>query len=316
MSTRNTTIDSARSLAMLYIIAFWHLSGYSGVFTIPYGDYIKNAALGLFMLVSGYLLGAKYKIQSVQDAWVFIKKRFFRLYPLYALSLLLFWGHSAISTHTLLYSLIGVSSFIPPQPPTLWFVSMLLVFYVIFIFLSGRKKTYQILFSVLIYLFLFVICYQSRTIDHRLLYYFPCFFLGMIISDIPLNRWMRGGAGVIAIVLFITGIILLESVQLSFIPRRLTRCIIALTGSYFVFALARLFEKIPRINKCFIPLSYASMAAYMFHRQIFSAIRMVYWPEPSAWKVVFLYVVCVPIVLGIGYLVQFVYDKLLKRMQI
>lgn len=300
---------------MLYIIAFWHLSGYSGTFEIPYGEYLKNASLGLFMFVSGYLLGMKYKIRSMEEARIFIQKRFFRIYPLYALSLLLFWAHSAINTKTLLLSLVGASTFFPPQPPTLWFVSMLLVFYVLFVFLSGIEFKYKLLFLFILYSLMIILCFNNRAIDHRLLYYFPCFGIGTILSNSQslFDRWLL--FGFVSIVSFVAGVWVLERYQLNFISYCLVRFGIAMSGCYLILLLAELLSRITLTEKIFIPLSYASMAAYMFHRQIISAIRMGYWPEPSMWRVVFLYVVCLPVVLGSGYVIQLLYDKTLLRIR-
>ena len=314
MTNRNSTIDIARGLAMLYIIAFWHLSGYSEVFIVPYGEFLKNASLGLFMFVSGYLLGAKYKIHSVKDAWQFITKRLLRLYPLYALSLFLFWLHSAISTKTLVCSLLGISSFFPPQPPTLWFVSMLLVFYVVFVFLSGRKTQHKIIISALLYVCLFLLYYSNKAIDHRILYYFPCFFIGMIVSDHPLSKWKKGWFFVVSLCIFLLGVWLIDSRTISVFV--LMRGVISLTGGFLFIFLAYWLSASQVIAKVFIPLSYASMAAYMFHRQIISFIRFIYWPEPSMWRVIFLYFVCIPVVLVAGYVIQFCYDKLIKKLKL
>ena len=129
-------MDIARVMAMLYIITIWHAHDYIRVVSIPFGDLVKNACLGLFMFVSGYLLGGGYKIYTIRDVRNFAIKRFVRIYPLYAIALLSFWITKAIDLKTLVYSLTGLSTFLPPQPPTLWFVSMLLLFYVFFIFIS------------------------------------------------------------------------------------------------------------------------------------------------------------------------------------
>lgn len=296
---------------MLYIIAFWHLSGYSGIFEIPYGEYLKNASLGLFMFVSGFLLGMKYKIRSLEDAKFFILKRFFRLYPLYALSLLLFWAHSAINTKTLLLSLVGASTFFPPQPPTLWFVSMLLVFYVLFVFLSGLEYKYKLLFILIVYSIMIVLCFYNRAIDHRVLYYFPCFGMGTLLSDTQ-SLFDKGLLwGCISLVFFVAGVWVLETYQLNFISYCLVRFGISMSGCYLMLLLAKMLSRITLTEKIFNPLSYASLAAYMFHRQIISAIRMIYWPDPSMWRVFFLYVVCIPVVLGSGYIIQLLYDKTL-----
>lgn len=59
---RNTTVDFLRAVSVIWIVGFWHLIGYS-----PIREVGKNAvtlmatvaALGLFVLLSGYLQGGR-----------------------------------------------------------------------------------------------------------------------------------------------------------------------------------------------------------------------------------------------------------------
>ena len=56
------SIDIVRSLSMLYILIF-HCGNYTEEINFqPWGDFLKNGALGTFMFISGYLLGRKYTI--------------------------------------------------------------------------------------------------------------------------------------------------------------------------------------------------------------------------------------------------------------
>lgn len=310
---RDRVFDVARGLAMLYIIGLWHMSSYSGIFEIPYGDYIKNAALGLFMFLSGYLLGAKYIIRNVKDGLFFLKKRFLRLYPLYALSLLLFYLHSAIDPHCLIFSLVGLSTFIPPQPPTLWFVSLLLVFYLIFMPISCLKRRDKVIAIAALYVVFIVVCSFLKGVDYRILFYFPSFFGGVIISDMPKEKLYKDRITIVSLLLFVCLIVVANSFNLGFIGIVLIRAVVALCGALLILNLSKHIDQY--IGKLFIPISYASMAAYLFHRQVISAIRMVYWPEPSVWRVLYLVLFCVPLVLLLGYVIQRVYDWLLKKIE-
>lgn len=44
-----------------------------------------------------------------------------------------------LSVKTVLLSMTGFSVIIPPQPPTLWFVSMIILFYYLFPIMSGQR---------------------------------------------------------------------------------------------------------------------------------------------------------------------------------
>lgn len=88
---RDNSLDIARALSMLYIVGVWHLNNYTQSFDLaPWGEYVKNASLGLFMFLSGYLLGGRYVVKDTKSLWHFMKKRVLRIMPLFALSLYLY----------------------------------------------------------------------------------------------------------------------------------------------------------------------------------------------------------------------------------
>ena len=130
---RDYSIDTARALSMLYIIAFWHMMAYTSYYKIGWiGDYIKNAALGTFMFISSYNLGRKYKFHSLTHLKNFYVKRAARIFPLFIVSLSSYWITGLFEFPTIIFSLVGISIFLPPMMDTLWFVSMIISFYLVF----------------------------------------------------------------------------------------------------------------------------------------------------------------------------------------
>ena len=84
------SLQSLRGLAAISI-AFFHLNtgGYISYF-------FENAwlALDFFFVLSGFVISLNYydKISSIKNLYIYQKKRFFRLYPLHFLMLILFLG--------------------------------------------------------------------------------------------------------------------------------------------------------------------------------------------------------------------------------
>ncbi len=138
MKDRVISIDIARVLCMIWIVGFWHMGAYVGIDNINFGNgTVTHGALAAFTFFSGLFLGKK----SI-GAWEFYKARFVRLYPLFFLScLIVYIGKGGINYFAhLLCSLTGLSIFMPPHTPTLWYVDMLLVMYALTPLLVSLKS--------------------------------------------------------------------------------------------------------------------------------------------------------------------------------
>lgn len=262
MNKRNYTFDIARALSMLYIVGVFHLSNYTNAFSmLPLGEYLKNAALGLFMFLSAYLLSQKYPIHTLADTKKLFTRRIIRIIPLYSIALLLYVLRGTITIRTGVFAAIGLSSILPPQPPTLWFVSLLIVFYYLFPLLSGKKTASQILVTLLIIGIFGGIKIYFGGIDRRFFYYFPCFALGCMVSGIEFSRLFNLKTFVGALSVFI----MLICINMEY-ALYIQRALLAISGSFIIIYTSSLLSKNKRIINFFIPISYASMAVYMFHR--------------------------------------------------
>lgn len=154
---RNIQFDIARFLCVIWIVGFWHLVEYmnSDITTCCINSVtrnITNGVLGTFMFISGFFL-SKYSFRNKTDVLNFFKKRLNRFYLLFFISAVLMYTFGLIPSVGLLFTTIfGLSPFILPQPPTLWFFCMLIGFYAItplickcLFFLNGMK--YNLLIS-------------------------------------------------------------------------------------------------------------------------------------------------------------------------
>lgn len=315
-SLKIISFDIARAIGMLYIIAVWHLANYTSTFSLePYGRYVTYGVLGMFMFVSGWLLDAKYAVSERVNIKHFAKKRVLRLMPLYLIALVAFYFSGTIKIKTLIFALFGLSSFIPPQPPTLWFVSLIIDFYLLFPFLCYRKHHFSHVVFGIVYLVICLLYIVLPNIDKRFLLYFPCFYAGILFDRYRLMQYLLkwqvfiGSVGLFCVCIWLDYMINIRIVRL------VNTTIIALAFTNTLIYLSELMTKLS-ITKIFTWLAYSSMAAYMFHRQIIEAFRrLMIWPEDGINRLLFLLLICIPVILLGGCLIQSGYDYIIRRLE-
>ena len=141
---RLLSVDIARFLCMIWIVAFWHLGPRLGL-AIQESiccETITYIALAAFTFYSGLFLGKK-NVSAVD----FYKKRLIRFYPMFVVvCILMFVGHGGIKSFAhLMYALTGLSVFVPPHTPILWYMDMLIVFYAITPIIIPKRPALPIL---------------------------------------------------------------------------------------------------------------------------------------------------------------------------
>lgn len=281
MRNRNVVIDGVRSLCAIYIISFWHLTDYlPNRMGVANNDLLSSFAtigtiisLAGFSFISGFCL-SKYKFNSIHDFLPFYTKRLKRFYPLFLLSAIslylggIFTEHTwYISTWQFVSTIIGVNLFFPPITMTLWYISMIMFFYFITPFVLYYKndlcKTSFILLGILAVL---LITNHYHKIDYNLFKYLPFYVLGLliphrIIDDEFYNKKIYSIASLVLIFVCTWLCFIYNDSNLLF---RIVQYIAMLSGVILLFALSNLV-------KCqfFTFVSYASMTAYLFHRQIY-----------------------------------------------
>lgn len=149
--SRDLSFDVTRVVCTLWIVGIWHLMNYipnqaPAALTTGIGEPVTITALSCFMFISGYFL-RKYPFRDRADVLTFYRKRFSRFYGLYFLSAitLLIGGFFTDkswfdSYHQFFLTLCGLTTFSPPQPGTLWFMSMLMFFYLVTPFIMANPK--------------------------------------------------------------------------------------------------------------------------------------------------------------------------------
>lgn len=269
-------IDVARALAMFYIIGFWHLKDYLSpdikeALTFKGSNDITNIMLGAFMFISGILL-SKYKFEKIKDIVSFLFKRIKRFYILFFITALLFYTSGLIpNVKILMTTILGVSTYILPQPYTLWFISMLFSFYLItpFVGLLSKKLKIDIIYiCLLIYVLLIIINTQFSHIDTRLYYCFPAYFMGVKMGVKGVDKVFTVVLSIYYIILYALFIYLrYKGVSVHYLD--------LFCGILIFISVCKLLSKIlnKRVLLILYYLSYASMCMYLFHRLIYYYIQ-------------------------------------------
>ena len=271
--------------------------------------YIKNAVLATFTFISGYML-RKYKFSSWHEVLVFYRKRVLRFYPLFLLSALSLFIMHWMDVKQLLFGIGGLAMFTSTPVKTLWYISMLMLLYaitpLILINQICNKRWCKILVYCLLAVLLIVL-YNRVIIDERLMRYMPIYVLGLYINDLHFNRkqWLLIAIGSIVVII---------GFWLCNIDRVILSCIIALFGAAFLIAFG-FFLPIKAIEKPIHFFAYNSMAAYLFHRQIFGVALFLFgirgFGEP--YLPIWVALITLIVVFVVSWAIQLVYDKIISH---
>jgi peptidoglycan/LPS O-acetylase OafA/YrhL len=311
---RNNTIDFLRAASIVYIVGFWHLQGYSVLADIHKTEATYQftvAVLGLFVFLSGWLLGGK----RLPGGWAgigdFLRSRLKRIYPLFLLTLVLFVLVRISDVPTAAKAAVLLSMFWGPAPMTLWFITMLFLFYLVAPFLIRtveRPVGFVVLCAAIFGCFAAAVALPEG--DPRVALYFPAFVLGIVLSrrEGALDSPRFLGAAMVA---------LGAAVALAWwddapAESSLYSIPLASLGAICIFGL---FRRLPDLGASALvqQIAYCSFAMYLLHRPVYKALKRVWFPETAAGQMATLYVYFLVLVV-VAWVVQVGYDRLLQRM--
>ena len=264
-ANRNYPFDLARSICVVWIVGFWHLLNYLpseyqlSDNALPICKGITVSVLACFTFLSGFFL-KKYEFGSIKDTIQFYKKRFWRFYPLFvvaAFSLLL----CGSSLKQVLLAIVGLSMFLPPPIQTLWYFSMLILFYLmtpLLQFKTGRRLSLTLCVALLV---LVLSCFYA---DARLVLYFPFYVLGLNVSNKIVEKSLSGYAIFVALPVYI--VMLCAEIDNYFY-----QFIQTLVGVVVILSISKSLYS-PKIQSPISIIAEASMCAYLFHRPFYSLI--------------------------------------------
>ena len=191
MKERVLLFDIMKALCVIEIVTFWHVLDYTPLVysKVPWGEQLTFTALSAFTFASGFFLGKK-QITALQ----FYKSRLKRFMIPLLVSVLAFYFLHLTSLKAVCLAPVGLSCFIDPMPLTLWYFSMIILFYWITPLLLWKVWTMPsverminiIVRSVMIYLMMVLLGVEERV----QMYYF--FYILGIIVDIHVVKAIAG----------------------------------------------------------------------------------------------------------------------------
>ena len=314
---RDLQFDIVRVIATLWIIGVWHMLDFADaprMWEIK-GElgYVTTCMLAVFMFISGYFL-SKYTFDTKEEILYFYKKRMTRFFPLFVISALLLYrlGFNPRPMQ-LVFTLTGLSSYIGNQSGTIWFISMLFSFYMLTPFvtkaLQKLNKVYiktlaVILFSVI---FIYTLSCTSLDYDNRLTYTMPFYGLGLIYGREQIVKTLSGKWYVFLISL----VLLFVLFHFGFVGKKFMH-IETVTAIIILLCVCHWLKYLP-IGRVVNVLSYASMAMYLFHEQIFHLTNK-FILHCYKCEILEFYLILMPLMIVLSYLIQYIYDYCIKKM--
>lgn len=311
MSNRSLPLDLVRAFCVFYIIGIWHFNSYIspsyafGEVTLVVLHRVTEVVLGTFTFLSGYFL-SKYHFEGGYDVKHFLLQRFKRFFILLLLSSLSYLALKWISVKELVMIMTGTLLFTDSQVSTLWFFSMIILFYIltpILQFQYSNKFIRPILFWSVFGCFVLLSAFQ--LCDDRLMLYFPCYYLGLILPSTIIQRLRQFRSLLVFVLLLVSFFFIHLYTQIEYIKIMIVICGIA---SMLSSCLLLYHQKMDRFITF---LSTASMVAYLAHRQIFGAGRMLSTRLTGETYIPLSYaLILLVLTFVISYYIQVLYNKL------
>lgn len=340
--------DGVRALAII-IILFHHLPAHSFDFyqfsilgkdiNLDWlNDLNRYFALSLFTFMSGYLLEYRNPtFGSKKDIWRFLIKRYVRIYPLYMLSLLIYFtifselidlNLCTVITHILGVQIIFAKDDCSPVL-TLWYIGLILSYYFIFILM---KLIVRDLKSLLLYILALTGIFVYLKIfwgvgDKRFLLYLPVFMTGIWSCKKQVLEKLTWPRIIFFLVIFIISSSyyinhIYPSIYLSAVKPSLFSVIsakafilvnlIMLSFPFLIISLIR-YVKNNATSKIISIISLASYASYLFHRPLWWLMANVYRPHNKFAILVYMLGFGIPLAIIVGYYMQSIYDTYVAK---
>ncbi len=271
--------------------------------------------LGTFIFISGYFIGQKKIAINKKSLISFYLNRILRIYPLYLLSISIFSYLGLSDVKTSLKAALLISTIVGPSPPTLWFITMLMIFYASSPFLMLACQNIRTIKLIIMYIVLTVLLstywYFTRLLDMRIIVYLPSFVFGLLVSRYEIEIWQN--KYYLYLVLFI-GIIFSFATNSSYKGLNMLFATPMVTVvSFFLFTIFKKFSiEHQKINSSILIVSYSSYCMYLFHRPIYMILKKIYFPNSNILQLIYLVTFCLFCIGMFSYSMQKLYDTTVK----
>lgn len=317
---RDSIVDLLRTSALLYIVGFWHLFEYSDALSFhktPITGFVTKLCLGLFIFISGYLLGQRYHFQCWAEVWRFYRRRLLRIYPLYAIALTLFLTCGLINATTYGRALF-FTTLLPYRPlTTLWFISVIIVCYAVTpLYLHRYSIGKTVALTLFLVLPLWALVFLTDGVDLRLPLYLPAFAYGLVVGREGaiaqrFNQAKTAAFGLVVTLLGGSAALMLSTGPVQS-PLQFLMVDVALLGAMPLawFGARNIAQKLPLQGKQALAwLSYGSFAAYLIHRVTFWLGLALYSPTGLGPALLYWLGLVLPITLILAFAMQWAYDR-------
>lgn len=313
---RNLGVDLLRAACILYIIGYWHLMPYTTA--LPgwanlYTGSLKHITLATFVFCSGWLLAGRTVALRPDALWDFYRRRFLRIYPLYLAALGLFWLSDIAPVAQLIDGALLISMFRPPALPTLWFITMIMLFYLVAPALIRAADRPLVWLGLTLGVGAGLAAWHTwgGSIDLRLLLYWPVFALAILY---------RRATSIAAWLARLTPVFLLALVPALWLASHggenwlvgIARLWpITLLGTLVLFRYAPLLaRRLPAAPVLFV--ASASYVLYLLHRETFAWLIALWFPTDGWAQAWYLWLVALPLTLVLAWWLQRAYDRCLQ----
>ena len=313
--------DFARAICMLWIVGVWHMcSGYLGII-IDKNVYLSNitgGVLAVFFYMSGRL-SARTTIHNKKEAFGFIKHRFLSIYPLYLLSaaIIIFYPISDLrdlieKAKTFLVTAFCINAFVPPMVMTIWFLTILLLFYLITpIFIGKLSLKKRIIIAISIYAVLLFENLAFGSFDERIVEFFPFYIMGLFISNQIESKVLKLRNVLIALPVLVITLIISGKYKSMDLLLRPVHLILMVSFIICFLYICELLGRIQQLGRICYFLALSSTFAYLFHRQYYSVWNHFFKTFPI-WLA---YLVILPSLIVLSYFGQIIYSKAIKKIE-
>ncbi len=317
--SRIIEFDVLRTICILWIVGAWHLCTYSPAlraFHRPETALFKTIILGMFFYISAYLLASKYSINSITEIKVFLLKRYLRIYPMYLTILAILLCFKKITATDFLISAFHLNMILKTPLLTLWFVTMIFLFYIITSILlykySHKKLAAFCLVSHIIFCLLIA---TTNYIDERMVLYTPIYCLGIFVAKTSLWESIRIRNILILLPILTVNVLMFSKLPVNWYLLCMFKIITCILSFPVLYAFAKVVMRVLP-HRMFIFISQISFAMYLTHRLVFATATSIYKPTEIISALMYLGLICLPVIVLVSYLYQLFYDKIMLRVSV
>lgn len=321
--------EALRGLSILLLLALHSEVFDPGIF----GEALSNLAafVATFLLGSFFFLAGFFTEISLgkldTNAFRFIWSKFIRIYPPYWLALALFifvldydLSRSALAVYALNLQAIFSPTFVKSLL-TLWYISMLVVFYILYgSMMMAIHSSLGLLIASFAMFFLALWAHLTKGIfDPRFFQYYFMFLAGVLFCRYESVRVKSFELNIIFKIFFaVLSVLILQGVFMA--QYSATHAFYVLAVGFFILSWVLLWLTIFRTKlgswSLWAWLSTASFFAYLIHRPLWRIIDELFGLEKSLPTVLIHLVPGAILALILGYVLQRGYDRLLAGLRL